>query len=401
MTYKTEQITNSFLKLKAYCEKEAFSGWDPYDGLSSKIFGSTPLNSWSITRLAWIQFFKRSPVNLRKLLAVPKEHNPKALGLFLTAYANLYKIAEDGDTTFGTKEEIVDKIELLADMLIDLKAEGYSGTCWGYNFDWQARGGLYFKAYTPTVVATTFAAYGLLDAYEVVGNEKFKQVSVSTARFLLDDLNRTSKEEGFLFSYAPEFGNNTVYNASLLGSKLLARIHSVNPKDEYFNAAKDSVLACCNAQNEDGSWYYGELPFQNWIDSFHTGFNLEAIYDYQRYTGDKRFQKHIEKGFHYYIQNFFLEGGIPKYYHNKTYPIDIHCPAEFITTLSRTGRFQQHKDLAEKVLNWTVGHMQDERGFFYYQKNKSLTNKIPYMRWSQSWMFAAFSYFLKETKTEQ
>jgi hypothetical protein len=397
MTYKTEQITNSFLKLKAYCEKEAFSGWDPYDGLSSKIFGSTPLNSWSITRLAWIQFFKRNPVNLRKLLAVPKEHNPKALGLFLTAYANLYKIAEDGDTTFGTKEEIVDKIELLADMLIDLKAEGYSGTCWGYNFDWQARGGLYFKAYTPTVVATTFAAYGLLDAYEVVGNEKFKQVSVSTARFLLDDLNRTSKEEGFLFSYAPEFGNNTVYNASLLGSKLLARIHSVNPKDEYFNAAKDSVLACCNAQNEDGSWYYGELPFQNWIDSFHTGFNLEAIFNYQKYTGDTQFQQNFKQGYKYYLENFFLKDGTPKYYDDNIYPIDSHSPAQFIITLARCKRLNDDFELATKVVQWTNKNMQHKQGYYFYQIHKLYKNRIPYMRWSQAWMLAALSYYLKFT----
>ena len=30
-------IDNSFNKLKTYCEKEQFKGWDPYDGLNSKI----------------------------------------------------------------------------------------------------------------------------------------------------------------------------------------------------------------------------------------------------------------------------------------------------------------------------------------------------------------------------
>jgi hypothetical protein len=397
---KTSTI-NAFQKLEAYCENENYQGWDPYDGLNSKIFQSTPLKHSAIARLAWIQLFKRNPVNLRKLLGVPKGHNPKALGLFLTGYCNLYQMAQQGDERFGTAEEHKEKIWTLAELLIGLQTRGYSGACWGYNFDWQARGGLFFPAFTPTVVATTYAVNGLLDANKILQDQDIEKSAVSSAEFVMQDLNRTVKKEGFLFSYSPKFGNNTVYNASLLGSRLLSRIYTFTKNEEQAAVARQSVLACCNNQNKDGSWYYGELEFQNWIDSFHTGFNLEAIYDYQRYTGDKRFQKHIEKGFHYYIQNFFLEGGIPKYYHNKTYPIDIHCPAEFITTLSRTGRFQQHKDLAEKVLNWTVGHMQDERGFFYYQKNKSLTNKIPYMRWSQSWMFAAFSYFLKETKTEQ
>ena len=31
---------------------------------------------------------------------------------------------------------------------------------------------------------------------------------------------------------------------------------------------------------------------------------------------------------------FFEADGKPKYYHNKTYPIDIHCPAQIIVTLS-------------------------------------------------------------------
>ena len=29
---------NSFQKLKSYCEAENYAGWDPYDGLNSKIF---------------------------------------------------------------------------------------------------------------------------------------------------------------------------------------------------------------------------------------------------------------------------------------------------------------------------------------------------------------------------
>ncbi|PWN07468.1 delta-aminolevulinic acid dehydratase [Rhodohalobacter mucosus] len=389
-------LGNAFQKLKTYCENENYQGWDPYDGLNSKIFQSTPFKHSSFARLAWIQLFKRNPVNLRKLFLVSKGHNPKALGLFLTGYCNLYELAQEGNEQFGSTEEIREKIQYLADLLIELQTPGYSGACWGYNFDWQARGGLFFPAFTPTVVATTYAVNGLLDANQILQDKKLEEAAVSSAEFILQDLNRTQKKEGFLFSYAPKFGNNTVYNASLLGSRLLARIYSLTKNKEYAEAARQSVLACCNAQNEDGSWYYGELDIQDWIDSFHTGFNLDAIYDYKQYTGDESFQENYEKGFRYYIQHFFLDDGTPKYYHDTTYPIDIHCPAQFITTLSKTNRFQQHETLAEKVINWTIQNMQNAKGYFYYQKKKSHTNKIPYMRWSQAWMFAAMSYYLKE-----
>jgi len=48
------------------------------------------------------------------------------------------------------------------------------------------------------------------------------------------------------------------------------------------------------------------------------------------------------------------------------------------------------------VLSWTIENMQDSKGFFYYQKYKYTTCKIPYIRWAQSWMFYAFSYYAVE-----
>ncbi|WP_138430256.1 delta-aminolevulinic acid dehydratase [Fodinibius saliphilus] len=388
-------VISSFKKVKNYCENEEFKGWDPYDGLNSKIFQATPLKKSKFARLAWIQFFKRNPINLRPLVNVPKEYNPKGLGLFLTGYCNLYQIALYGNVRFGTQDEIIEKINHLANLLIQLQSEGYSGSCWGYNFDWQARGGLYFPAETPNVVATTFATYGLLDAYSILDKEKIKNTAVTSAEFVINDLSRTEKKQGFLFSYAPKFGNNTVYNASLLGSKLLARVYSITNEETYKHAAKQSVMACCNAQNEDGSWYYGELPIQDWIDSFHTGFNLEALCDYQKYTEDRSFEDNLKKGFQYYLENFFLEDGTPKYYHNEVYPVDIHSPAQFLITLVKTERFEEHKELGERVCNWTIENMQDEDGYFYYQIKRLFKNKIPYMRWSQAWMFCALSYYLK------
>ena len=104
------KLENSFLKLKTYCEIENFKGWDPYDGLNSKFFQALPLKKWDLARLAWIQGFKRSPFNFRKLLLVPKEYNAKGIGLFLSGYCNLYRIAEKGNTSFGTKAELLKKI---------------------------------------------------------------------------------------------------------------------------------------------------------------------------------------------------------------------------------------------------------------------------------------------------
>ena len=51
---------------------------------------------------------------------------------------------------------------------------------------------------------------------------------------------------------------------------------------------------------------------------------------------------------------------------------------------------------AEKVLAWTLQNMYSEnKGHFYYYKNKIWTNKIEFVRW-QAWMLYAFSVLVKQ-----
>lgn len=392
----TSLLNKAFIKLKTYCEAENFAGWDPYDGLNSKIFQATPLKHWDIARLVLIQTFKRSPINLRPLFLVPKQHNAKGIGLFLNGYCNLYAQALQGETSFGSADEIKAQLVELADLLLTMQNRDYSGACWGYNFDWQARRLFLFPAHTPTVVATTFCASALFKAYEVTQDKRYLDTALSSANFVLNDLNRSECEGGFILSYSPLKGNDTVYNASLLGAKLLSQCYHYSGNEAYKTTAKQIVNAACQGQKDDGSWVYGLLPVQSWIDSFHTGYNLDAISFYQRYCGDDSFEPHLQKGLTFYLENFFLDDGTPKYYHDKTYPIDIHCPGQLWVTLSTLQQWSENKALCEQVLQWTIARMQDPKGYFYYQLKKGISSKIPYMRWSNAFMFNALSHYLIE-----
>lgn len=399
MSKLTSKISKSFLKLKSYCEAENFKGWDPYDGMNSKIFQALPLKHWDLARLAWIQGFKRSPINFRKLLLVPKEHNAKGVALFLLGYCRLYKLAEKGCEDFGTKEELLKQIKEITNLLLSMRSQGYSGSAWGYNFDWQARRLFLFPKHTPTVVATCFAVEALIESYEITKDETVLKETLTAANFVLNDLSRTPHGKGVIFSYSIKDGNNTVINASLLGAKILSYSYKYTKNQEHADMAKKAVIAACDLQEDDGSWIYGLLPVQSWKDSFHTGFNLDAIETYQQNTEDKSFQTYIDKGTSYYIANFFEDNGMPKYYHNKTYPIDIHCPAQVIVTMSKLGVFKHHEALLTKVLQWTVDNMQHQKGYFYYQLKQGISSKISYMRWSNAFMFNAMAHYLLETKS--
>lgn len=146
----------------------------------------------------------------------------------------------------------------------------------------------------------------------------------------------------------------------------------------------------------------GNLVSQRWIDNFHTGFNLVALKEYIDFSESRYFCNTLEKGFGYYKENFFLKDGTPKYYHDNIYPIDIHSVTQSIVT------FVKLKDLSRgninqalKIAQWGIENMQDKRGFFYFQKHKYFTNKIPYIRWSEAWMAYALSILIQALKNER
>src|SRR5690554_3961604 len=385
---ENKKIKDAFHHLKDYCEKENFKGYDPYDSLNSKLFRSIPVFSKvPVVKLAWTQFFKRSPVNFRAWVGIDKEYNPKALGLFLSAYCYLYRISPQA--------AYLEKIRFFSDKLIELQNPDWSGSCWGYNFDWQSRA-FFQPRDTPTIVATTFIASALLDAYELVGEERLLDTAKSSCDFILKDLNRTYDDEGnFSFSYSP-LDKSVVFNASLLGSRILSRVYSFTKGKKLLDEARKSVVFACNHQQDSGAWSYGTYDFHKWIDNFHTGYNLECLADYMKFSGDRSFESHLEKGFEYYIGTFFTEEGISKYYNNSVYPIDIHAPTQLVITLSKLLLFEEHKNLIDKVLNWTIDNMQSGEGYFYYQVNKYFISRIPYMRWAQAWMFYALSIYTYE-----
>jgi len=388
-----EKLYRSFEQLKDFCERSHFKGYDPYDGLNSTLFQSIPFMAKSrFFRLAWIQVFKRSPINFRKLTGVKPDYNPKALGLFLSAYCIRYRQSRD--------ESDLAMMRFFTARIMENISPGYSGACWGYNFDWQAKA-FFRPKFTPTIVASSFIANALLDAYDLTREEALLTTARSTCDFILKDLNRTAGEEdSFAFSYSP-LDNSVVYNASLLGARLLSRVYSFTKEPMLAEKARQTVVFCCRHQKPDGSWSYGTLPFHQWIDNFHTGYNLECLQDYMSFTGDHAFEHNLRSGFDYYIKTFFTQDGVSKYYSNSTYPIDIHAPSQLVITLHKLKQMDAHRPLVEKVLEWTIDHMQSRKGYFYYQINKYVTSRIPYMRWSQAWMFYSLSLYIADINRPQ
>ena len=380
-----QQSHGQFLPIAAelwrYCHSRDWSGRDPYDALNSPIFKAIPLLDSRIPRIALTQLIKRSPIDVGKVLRIPISQNAKALSLFLRASLLLPQLTPEGAET----------TKYLRSRLEELRSPGVADWSWGYNFPWQTRTVLVPTAY-PNLVCTTFVAMAFLDLFDCHHNTGDLEIATNSAEFILRDLYWTDGGEVASFSYPlPELQSKT-HNANLLAAALLCRVYTHTGDKRMLEAAIKVTRFSAGKQRPDGGWLYGEASTQNWIDNFHTGYNLTALRTISQHARTDEFLDHIERGFAFYRNHFICEDGAPKYFHDRTYPIDVHCVAQSIITLTEAG----DADLASKVAHWAIQNMWDEAGYFYYQVRRSYKIRIPYMRWGQAWMLLALCTLCSE-----
>jgi hypothetical protein len=381
------------LKLLSYCRANDWAGYDPYDALNSRIFTALPVLNRRIPRLVLTQALKRLPINMRPLLGIPKTQNPKALALFLSAFIKLNNTSEQTD------QELQSLIALMIERISELRSSGIEYACWGYSFPWQTRTHV-VPSGTPNLVCTTFVANALLDAYDYSGDPRCLSMASSAAEYLTDELYWTEGNKAS-FAYPLPSIHSEVHNANFLAAALLARVYSHLRNTRFLVPALNVARYSAMKQHPDGSWLYGENASQRWIDNFHTGYNLCALRDLSAYAATTEFDDFIRRGFEFCRSHFFLVDGSVRYFHNQTYPIDIHAVAQSVITLLKfTDINSDNLQLAHSVLNWALTHMWDERGYFYYRVLRSHINRISYMRWSQAWMLLAMAT-LREATTAQ
>jgi hypothetical protein len=385
-----EDLKASTLKLLAYCRANEWKGYDPYDALNSKVFRFLPFLDFRIPRIAITQLMKRSPLNLRSLLLVPKTRNPKGLALSLSSQLRLLNLGLlDHNNEMG----------MLTNELLTLRSPSTPYWCWGYSFPWQTRTKLVPQG-APNLVCTSFVANTLLDAYELNHESQYLTMAASSAEYLLNDLYWTDGDVSAGFSYPLPSTRGGAHNANFLGAALLCRIYKHRGEKQFLEPALKVARYSAAQQHADGSWDYGEAATQRWVDNFHTGYNLCALRSICEYAGTSEFELHIRRGFRFYRNHFFREDGAPKYFHDRIYPIDIHSVAQSIITLLAFKDFDGNNvNLAFSVYRWAMNHLWDKRGYFYYQFLSLYKNRISYMRWSQAWMLLALSTLLEHGET--
>ena len=377
-------------RLHRWLVEHDYAAYDPFDGLSS---WARPLARGRFARQALQKSVRMAPVNLRPLLGVRPARSTKALGYCARAYLKLERL-EPGA---GYGSHAVRALE----WLLDNASPGYSGLAWGNHFEYQSRL-FYLPQGEPTVVWTALIGHAFVDAYEALGEARWLDAARSVRAFIMHDLERRDLGAGVCISYVPS-GFTAVHNSNVLAAGFLARVAAHTDDREALDVARDAVDYTVGCQRPDGSWWYGEAQDRHWVDSFHTGYVLDSLWWYMLGSGDDRHAESFVRGARYFVESFFAEDGLPKYYRDRWWPADIQCASQGIESLALLARLLDPGLLAmaERVAEWTVARMQQPDGHFAYQIWPGMVvNRTPMLHWGQATMLHALASLVMEERGE-
>jgi hypothetical protein len=374
------RVRAASVALATAVENEQFSGWDPYDALSSALVRRVARGR--LLRQVAIQAVKALPINPRPLLAVPSQQHTKGLALFVSAYRRLAELGPDTHARTVALE--------LAERLAQRALPMGDGVGWGYDFDVQTRWG-YYKRGEPNAVVSAFAAQALLDADELSPKGGFRSLAEEALAYASEQL-LVERQDGRFFAYFA--GSKTpIHNANLLIASLFARCGE--GASEQLGAAHDAVEYSLRCQRPDGSWPYAEGMSLRWVDGYHTAYVLRSLAWWEGRAGAPPVREALLSGLDLYLTRLIDRDGAARATLRLRYPLDIHAGASAVWMLSELADYDDRAfSTAARVLDWILDNMQRPDDRFAFQRRRLFRNSVPYIRWSDGHMLLALATYL-------
>ncbi|MBE0515397.1 hypothetical protein [Sulfurimonas sp.] len=392
-----EKVEKALKKLQLYIEKEEYKGWDPYDALNSDFINKMTSFHPSAQRVA-IHLLKNSPFNMRNIFGIEKDYNPTALSLFIDGYVNLHQIYKD--------ETYIQKANELKDLLYSLACiNNQDEIGWGRNFKFITSKETH-ELDKPLTFLNAKLTLSLLNLYVVTQDGLILANTKKAIYSILKNGRVFETKEGVYVGYSSDSQPRYIFNASILTAELIMKyLYFSNQETEIVfgidikKLAQHMIDTVLEKQQSDGKWYYGynyDFSVLRNVD-FHQGFVADALLGISKHSDYKKEDviNAYKAGIEFMHKEQISDDGRFKWRLPKEYPVDIHNQAQGIISLSRIQN-KAFEDKLEKLLHYTFEYFLDKKnGYFYYQKNRFHTIKIPFIRWGDGWMFFALSEYLK------
>jgi hypothetical protein len=231
------------------------------------------------------QVVLRSPFNIRPLIGVARHESAIGRGYFAWGY--LVRFADSGE------EKWRDAAEECLQWLIDHPAVGYGAMCWGDPYEYATRSGRRPRG-APLLIWSSLIGLAFLKACEVLQQPRYLEVARSIGNFILG-LPREETSSGLCLSYVP-YRQSSIHNSNAMGAAFLAGLAAVTGDRQMATVAAQAMEYTCARQRSDGGWFYAEDPKYHWIDGFHTGYNLSALWYYRSASGSSAFDDALRNG---------------------------------------------------------------------------------------------------------
>jgi polysaccharide biosynthesis protein VpsJ len=377
------RIEDSLARVVRWVRQHDYKAYEPADGNSSPLFALTGGRVWPMRILQ--QVVLRSPMNIRPLLGVAPHESAIGRSYMASGYLTMCRHGAPSDI----RQEAVSCLA----WLMAHRSPGHQEAAWGDPYDYATRSGRRpFGA--PILIWTALIGQVFLEAFEVLGEAQYLEVATSAGRWVTS-LPMEETTSGVCLSYNA-YRQDSIHNSNAMGAAFLARLGATTGDASLISLARRAMEYTCVRQRPDGSWFYAEAPKYHWIDNFHSGYNIAALKTYRDASNDRSFDEHLARGLDYFISHFFETDGRPKYFNDRTYPVDIQCAAQAIETLVSTcAERADALPLALKVANWTIEHMQAADGHFFYRHLGWIRVATPMLHWGQGTMTRALAVLLE------
>lgn len=293
---------NSFNLIEQYCLRDDLSTYDPYDiwktdiGIKvkqlyykNKYLGLLPAGVLTIYDLY---------INNSLRIGYKKQEYPIVRAQSALALLNLYKKE--------SKDIYLEYAKKHIDWLLENSSKGYSGYCWGLDFDWVYSATDTYDKNTPFSTHTPYPLEAMVQYYNIAKDNSLLEPIKSLFAFLEQDIKIMQEDDKRLIvSYGVE-KDRIVTNANSYVMYMYALLLDFYPeKREYIeNKIRKLYHFLVSVQLGDGSWIYSPFDANSFIDCFHSAFVLKNIIKTSRIFPLENSEEIVSKGYRYVLENF-------------------------------------------------------------------------------------------------
>ena len=292
--------------IERFCVREDMSTYDPYDiwktAFGFYIKALFNRNRWlGLVPAAALTVFD-TYVNNRLRLFYSRQEYPIIRALAALALMNLFKEEQSERFLEWTKTHL--------HWLENHSCTGFSGHCWGLNFNYAVTKSIVYDSNTPLATMTPYALEAFIEYRDLSGDCAFDELIRGIFRFFDRDIKVMEETNDYMItSYGPfrdRIVTNAVSYAMYCFAMLLPYVNSDEEKRARERVSKLYAFVR-RSQGSDGAWAYSPEG-SSFIDCFHSCIVLKNLIKTNRIVPLDGCMEVVERGYRYLQDEFFDDG---------------------------------------------------------------------------------------------